>query len=287
MAASVLFDQPGPRTRARHRIYSLVFALLVVGLLAWVVYKFNEAGQFEPRIFERLFASNVWTEIMNGLAATLKAAGVAIVTSVIAGFLLATGRLSDRAWIRVPATAVIEFFRAVPLLLLMIFLFYFVGNQFPETERETRAFVAVVGGLTLYNGSVLAEVFRAGINAVPRGQSEAAYAMGMRKSQVMTMILTPQAVRFMLPAIISQCVVVLKDTSLGFIVTYDELLRAAKNIATYVGSSLMTYLTIAVLYIALNSLLSLTATWLERRLAARGSHEAKAAAEVESALPAG
>lgn len=287
MAASVLFDQPGPRARARHRIYSVVFAALVVGFLAWVVYKFNQAGQFEPLIWERLFASNVWREIADGLLATLKAAALAIVTSIAFGFLLATARLSDRAWLRLPAVAVIEFFRAVPLLLLMIFLFFFIANQVPGSERETRAFLAVVIGLTLYNGSVLAEVFRAGIGAVPRGQSEAAYALGMRKYQVMTGILTPQAVRFMLPAIISQCVVVLKDTSLGFIVTYTELLRSAKTIATYVGTSLMTYLLVALIYITINSLLSLFAQWLERRLATRGGGDAEAARQVEESLPVG
>jgi glutamate transport system permease protein len=123
----------------------------------------------------------------------------------------------------------------------------------------------------LYNGAVLAEVFRAGINAVPKGQSEAAYALGMRKTQVMTMILTPQAVRFMLPAIISQCVVVLKDTSLGFLAAYSELLREAKGIALFLHNNLMPYLLVAVIYIALNSIVSAVATLLERRLARRGS----------------
>ena len=129
-----------------------------------------------------------------------------------------------------PAVAIVEFFRAVPLLLLMIFLFVFIQQQ-ADLERETNALFALVAGLTLYNGAVLAEVFRAGINAMPRGQSEAAYAIGMRKTQVMMMILTPQAVKYMLPAIISQCVVVLKDTSLGGVAASygPELVRAAKH----------------------------------------------------------
>ncbi len=287
MAASVLFDQPGPHTRARHRIYSVVFAVILLGFLAWVIYKFNQAGQFEPRIYEKLFASNVLSAIFDGLLATLKAAAVAIVTSVFVGFFLAVARLSEHAWIRIPAVTIIEFFRAVPLLLLIIFFFFFIQRQLPDLGRETTAFVSLVGGLTLYNGAVLAEVFRAGIGAVPKGQSEAAYAIGMRKYQVMTGILTPQAVRFMLPAIISQCVVVLKDTSLGFVVVYTELLRAAKSIATYVGSSLMTYLLIAVIYIAINSLLSMLATWLERRLASRGGDAAAAVKDVDKALPVG
>ena len=287
MTASVLFDQPGPKTAARHRIYSVLFAVLLVAIVVWVFVKFDQANQFEPRIFERLFSSNVIRELANGLLATLKAAAVAVVTSVLAGFLLAVARLSDHAWIRVPAVAVIEFFRAVPLLLLIIFLFFFVQIQISGLDRETTAFLSLVVGLTLYNGSVLAEVFRAGIGAVPRGQSEAAYAIGMRKHQVMTGILTPQAVRYMLPAIISQCVVVLKDTSLGFVVVYPELARSAKNIATYVGSSLMTYLLVALIYIVINSLLSLFAVWLEGRLGRRGSGGGAAAKKVDEALPAG
>jgi len=283
--ATVLFDAAGPRTRVRYRIYSLVFAVLVVLALWFVVRKLDQGGQFESRIFERLFAANVWNAISDGLVATLEAAAISVVTSVAFGFLLAVARLSDHAWVRWPATIVIEFFRAVPVLLLMYFLFDTLQRN--AVEREASALIAVVGGLTLYNGSVLAEVFRAGVLAVPKGQSEAAYAIGMRKTQVMTLILTPQAVKFMLPAIISQCVVVLKDTSLGFLVTYTELTRAAKSIATFVGSSLMTYLLIALIYIAINSVLSLFATWLQRRLASRGVSAVKAEAAVEEVLPAG
>jgi glutamate transport system permease protein len=286
MRATVLFDEPGPKGRARQRLATVAFAVLLVALVAWVLWRFYEAGQFEARIWERLTAPNVWNAIGDGLVATLKAAGIAIVTSMVFGFLLAVARLSDHTWVSWPATVVVQFFRAVPLVLLMIFLLGWISTQSPDASTQTRGLFAVVVGLTLYNGSVLAEVFRAGILAVPRGQSEAAYAIGMLKSQVMTIVLAPQAVRFMLPAIISQCVVVLKDTSLGYIVLYPELLRQAKSIATYVGSSLMTYLVVAAIYIAINSVLSLSAVWLERRLS-RSRSTARAVEAVEEVLPAG
>jgi glutamate transport system permease protein len=285
MSASVLFDEPGPRTLARHRIYSAVFAVLMVALLIWVFLKLKAAGQLEPEIFEDLFQENVWRAIGQGVVATLKAAALGIVFAVVFGFLLAVARLSDHAAIRWPARLVIEFFRAVPLVLLIIFIFALLGGRGLDTE--TRGLLALVSALTLYNGAVLAEVFRAGIQAVPKGQSEAAYAIGMRKTQVMTIILTPQAVRFMLPAIISQCVVVLKDTSLGFIVVYPELLRQAKSIAEFVNNNLMTYLLIAVIYILLNSAVSKIATVLERRLARRGRGTARAVEATEAALPKG
>lgn len=285
MAASVLFDEPGPRTRVRHRLYGVLLLLATVGVLAWVYAKLKSGGELDQQVFDDLSQANVWTAIGDGIVATLKAAGIAIALSVVLGFVLATGRLADRAWIRVPCGLVVEFFRAVPVLLMMIFLFAVLGGRGLETE--TRGLLAVVGGLMLYNGAVLAEVFRAGINAVPQGQVEAAYAIGMHKGQVLRMIQTPQAVRFMLPAIISQCVVALKDTSLGFIVAYTELLREGKLIAEFVHNNLMTFLLIAVLYIAMNSVVSAIATWLEWRLSRRGRGTAAAVTEVEDVLPVG
>jgi glutamate transport system permease protein len=280
MAASVLFDSPGPATRRRYRLYNLGFAVVLLAVLAWVGYKLNAAGQFDPEIYRKLSQPNIWTALLDGLVATLEAAGLAILLAVVVGFLLAVGRLSDHAWISWPSRLVIEFFRAVPVLLLMIFLYAVTGGHGIDTD--TRAFFAVVGGLVLYNGSVLAEVFRAGINAVPKGQSEAAYAIGMRKTQVMTLILTPQAVRYMLPAIISQCVVALKDTSLGFIVAYLELLRQGKLIAEYVNNYLATYVLIALLYIVLNSLVSALAGLLEQRLS-RGAKATQSSARPAAA----
>lgn len=285
MAASVLFDEPGPRTRRRHRLYGVALVVLAAAVLAWVVLKLEQGGELDQQVFDDLSQPNIWTAIGDGVVATLKAAGIAIVLSVVVGFLLATGRISDRAWISQPCRWVVEFFRAVPVLLMMIFLFAWLAGHVSDTE--TRALIAVVGGLVLYNGSVLAEVFRAGLGAVPRGQVEAAYAIGMRKGQVLRMIQTPQAVRFMLPAIISQCVVALKDTSLGLVVTYTELLRQGKLIAQFVDNQLMTYLLIAVIYISMNSVVSALATWLERRMAVRGRSAAAEVAEVEDVLPVG
>ena len=281
--ASVLFDEPGPRARGRHRLYTAILAALLVAVMALVIAKLNQAEQFEPEIFEKLFATNVWNAIGTGIVHTLQAAVIAMVLSVIFGALLAVGRLSDRPWLSWPCVAVVEFFRAVPLLLLIFFIF--IG--FASSLGQSVQLIALVAGLTLYNGSVLAEVFRAGILAVPKGQAEAAYAIGMRKTGVMSVILVPQAVKFMLPAIISQCVVALKDTSLGYIIAYSELLREGKSIALFVSNNLMTYLLIAVIYIAMNALVSLLATWLERRSATRGRGAAEKVQQVEAVLGQG
>ena len=283
--ATVLYDAPGPVTRRRHQVYSLVFALVAVAVLVWIFLKLKDAGEFEQRIFDGLSQANVWEAIWEGVQATLKAAGLAIVLAVVLGLMLAIGRLSDRAWIRLPCRLVVEFFRAVPVLLLIIFAFGLLAGHGLETD--VRGLIAVVAGLTLYNGAVLAEVFRAGVQAVPRGQGEAAYAIGMRKSQVMSIVLLPQAIRYMLPAIISQCVVALKDTSLGFVAAYVELYAQGRQIALFLHNQLMVWGLIAIIYIVMNNIVSEIASLLERRLA-RGRRGASAAmAEVEDVLPVG
>lgn len=286
MAASVLFDEPGPRTRARHRLYGAALLLVIVALVVWIYFRLHDEGEFTQRIFDALSQDNILSAFGDGIVATLKAAAISIVLAIVFGFLLASGRLSDHAWIRIPSRLVIEFFRAVPVVLMMIFFFGWLAFN-TELETQRQALIAVVAALMFYNGSVLAEVFRAGINAVPKGQVEAAYAIGMRKGQVLRMIQTPQAVRFMLPTIISQCVVTLKDTSLGYIITYEELLREGRGIAQFIDNNLTVFVVIAVIYIAINSVLSGLASWLERRMAVRGTRATQAVQEVEEVVPAG
>ena len=264
---AVLYDHPGPRARLRNRILTVVFGLVLLGLLYWVYARFDAKGQWAAALWKPFTQASTWTDyILPGLRHTLVAAAVAMVLSLAFGILFAVGRLSEHWWLRIPAGVVVEFFRAVPLLLLMFFIFF--GVPF-LTQQPMSIFWAVVIGLTLYNGSVLAEAFRAGVRAVPSGQSEAGYAIGLRKSQVMTLILLPQAVRAMLPAIVSQLVVLLKDTALGFIINYPELLFVGKQIGgrlTFGLPYVPTYLIVAAIYIATCGLLSLLAYWLQRRL---------------------
>ncbi|NJP31680.1 amino acid ABC transporter permease [Micromonospora thermarum] len=267
--SSVLYDHPGPRARIRNNVLSVVFGVGVVALLWWVYSKFDAAGQWEAVLWKPFTEPATWTQfILPGLWATLKAAAVGMVLSLVFGIVFAVGRLSDHWWIKVPAGAVVEFFRAVPLLLMIFFVFY--GVPF-LIQGPVSAFWAVVVGLTLYNGSVLAEAFRAGIRSVPGGQSEAAYAIGMRKSQVMQLILIPQAARAMLPIIVSQLVVLLKDTALGYIVAYPELLqRGVNDLAANKGNIVAAAMVAAAIYIVINSLLTALAGWLDRRSRTRG-----------------
>jgi glutamate transport system permease protein len=281
---AVLYDAPGPRTRRRTLVASLIAGAAVLAGLAWLVNRLAAHGQFDAAMWQPVTDPDIQHTILIGLQATLKAAGLAIVCSIAFGALLAVGRLSEHGVVRVPSTVVVEMFRSLPLLLLILGLFF----AFPHSLG---ALGALVLGLTLYNGSVLAEVFRAGIGAVPRGQREAAYALGMRKSQVMRLILLPQAVRTMLPALISQCVVALKDTALGYIITYPELLSSGKVIYQTYFNILPTAVVVGSMYVGLNMAVSAIATYLQRRTA-RGRRGPGAVAgpiivqgQLESAVP--
>jgi glutamate transport system permease protein len=262
--SNVMFDIPGPKARVRHRLLAVVGSVVLIAFVAFVLYRFYDSGQFTARKWQWLEYKQVQEDLISAVLATLQAFALGALLALVFGAVFATGRLSEHAWIRGIAAVVVEFFRAIPLLILM-FVFYY---GLPLVGAKTTPFVAVVLGLTLYNGSVLAEIFRAGIQSLPKGQAEAAYALGMRKTQVMVTVLLPQAVRAMLPTIISQLVVLLKDTALGFLITYPELLYYARFIGSQgqFGRPIVPSTIIAgALYIAMCLLLTGLATYLEKR----------------------
>jgi glutamate transport system permease protein len=263
MSGSVLFDAPGPRTRARHRAYGMLTGLVLLGLVALVAMRFADRNQFDYDLWEPLVTPEyIRALLVDGLLKTLQMAVLSIIFAVVFGALFGVGKLSDHASVRWLCWGVVEFFRAVPVLLLMIFVFFAYGVG----PGGLSSFWCVVIALTLYNGSVLAEVFRAGILALPRGQSEAAYAIGMRKTQVMTLVLLPQAVKIMLPAIISQMVVALKDTSLGFAILSPGLTYVGKQIYGEFHNQMQMALVVSAIYVVVNMLVSYLATLAQRRL---------------------
>jgi glutamate transport system permease protein len=261
---AVLFDVPGPRARARNTAAGVITLLVVAALVVFIVVRLAVTGQFDADVWEWILYENVQLALLDGLVNTLRAFASGAVLALLFGAVFALGRLSDHAWLRRISTFVVEAFRAVPLVVLM-FIFYF---GMPSIGITVSTYVAVVLGLTLYNGSVLAEVFRAGVLAVPRGQSEAAYALGLRKSGVMRFVLLPQGVRSMLPSIVSQLVVLLKDTALGFLILYPELLFQAQFLGSNAALDsplIPVAMVVAVIYITLCLMLSAVASWLERR----------------------
>lgn len=260
MASSILFDAPGPRTRARHRLYTVLSAIALAVLAAFVGWRFWVEGQLTQAYWEPFVTPRIMLFLLEGLAWTLLMAVVAVLGAVLIGAILGIAKLSDHPVVRWPAWLWVEFWRAVPLLMAIIAVWYAVGAKPGWT-----AYWAVVIGLWLYNGSVLAEIVRAGINALPKGQAEAAYALGMRKTQVMNAVLLPQAVKIMLPAIISQSIVALKDTSLGYAVLAYGLTTNAKLVFGEFGNIVPTALVVATLYIVCNLGLSWLATWTQQR----------------------
>ena len=263
MSEAVLYDTVGPRGRRRILLGSVAVVLLVVAVLGVAVARLAAKGSLDPELWRVLTEGAVQRLIGRGLAATLRAAVVAMVLSMAVGAVLAVGRLSRRAWVARPAGAWVELFRGLPLLLMILFLFL----GLPAVGITISVFWALVAGLTLYNSAVLGEIFRAGILSLPKGQTEAAYAIGLRRGQTLRLILVPQAVRRMLPALISQLVTLLKDTSLGFVIGYAELLRNGRTAVEFLGGrySIPIYTAIAVVYIAVNASLSFLARWLDRR----------------------
>lgn len=262
MTNSVLFDSPGPRTIARHRVYTVLALAVIAAILALVVLRLQSRGQFEADKWE-VFATPDYLRfiLVDGLLTTLKMAAGGIVGAVVLGLVLGMGKLSDHAAVRLPCWSIVELFRAIPVLFLMIFFFSIYGIY----RGDSGPIWCVIWALSLYNGAVLAEVFRAGILAVPSGQAEAAYAIGLRKGQVMRIVLLPQAVRIMIPAIISQCVVTLKDTSLGYAIAAPGLTAVARPIYLEFQNHVPVYVVIAAIFIVINLLLGALASWIQRR----------------------
>lgn len=264
--ASVLYDAPGPVARVRNILYSLV-VLAAVLAAGWFVYRgFADQGQFTADKWEPFLDGAVWTTyILPGLEGTVVAAVLSIVFALILGMIFGIARLSDHRWLRWTAGTIVEIARAIPVLILMIFLFA-LYSEYDVFDSEYLALGAVVTALTIYNGSVIAEIVRAGILSLPKGQTEAGVALGLRKGQLMRLILLPQAITAMLPALVSQMVVALKDSALGYVITYEEVVRSAQQLGAAEQNTIPALIVVAIIMIVLNVLLSTIATQLEKRL---------------------
>ncbi|GGH50589.1 amino acid ABC transporter permease [Microbacterium album] len=265
MSGSVLYDVPGPRAVLRNRVLGIVTVLVLLAILGWLLWRLWATGQFTASKWEAFTYTQVWAQVWAATLRTLAAFGLAAVGALALGFVLAIGRLSDHAWLRWPVTFVTEFLRAVPVLVMMFLLYY----GLPVIGIRMDNYWVVVIALVAYNGSVLAEVIRAGVEALPRGQREAGYAIGLRKSGVMRLILLPQAIRAMMPVILAQLVVTLKDTALGFIITYEELLFYARFIGSRApldSPIVPATIVVGAIYIGLCLILSGIARLVEKRM---------------------
>jgi glutamate transport system permease protein len=254
--------------------------VVVIVAVVWVAMaKLIAKGQLTAQNWEPFSTADLWrTYILPGAQGTLTAAALSIVLALALGIILGVGRMSIRRVVSSVSGTVVELLRALPVLIMMIFS-YFLYALYDVFPPKQLALAGVVTGLTLYNGAVIAEIVRAGVNALARGQSEAASALGLRPGQTMRLILLPQAITAMLPALISQLVVVLKDTAIGYQITFLEMVRQGTLIGAQYSNYVPALFVIAVLMIAVNMTLSWLAVRVEARLRRR-SRSAAAAAPV-------
>jgi glutamate transport system permease protein len=278
---SVLYDVPGPRARRRHLIGSTVAGGALVATVAVVIARLAAQDQFSAEKWSALlnptdsdFAA-VWALLGEGLQNTLVAAGLATIFSLVIGTVLAVIRLTSAPWYRWAVVGLVELLRGLPVVILI----FFAARALPEVGIDLPLIWFLVIGLTAYNSVIIAEIVRAGVNSLPSGQREAALAIGMRRGQTLRLILLPQAFRVMLPTLISQLVVILKDTSLGFIISYPELLQTGQIIIQNLDNPIPMYFLIAVIFILTNYALSRLAVYVERRLSRSSTTPAAAPAD--------
>jgi glutamate transport system permease protein len=268
MSSSVLFDAPGPRSRAWILGGNILGALVALALLGWLLVQLNAKGQLSWDLWGPALSARTWQfYLLPGLQNTLRAAAFAIVGSIVFGLIFGMGRLSQVTFVRRLSGTVVEFLRAVPVLLMMVFFYGLFGQVF--RGLDDKAFLAVVVALILYNGSVIAELVRSGVGNLPRGQGEAGLAIGLTEGQTLRSIQLPQALVAMLPAMVSQIVVVLKDSALGQLIGYSELLRSGVIVYSGDGNPLQVLTVVAVVFILLNVLLTVVAHRLSKLLSSR------------------
>lgn len=261
MVAPALGDALGPRGRRRAGVAS-VLAMAFLAFLTYVAFRrLADAGQLEAELWTTLLDPDVIRFFWSGLLNTLKAASISLVLACTLGMTLALGRLARSLLVRTVSRSYVEFFRGFPLILLIVFSFF----TLPRLGIGLTRFWSVCVALIAYNGAVLGEIFRAGILSLDRGQTEAAEAIGLRRGQAMRLVILPQSFRRMLPTIVSQFVTLLKDTSLAFVVGFEELLRTGQIAGEFFKNTLQSLVAVAVIYLIVNFTLSRIARRLEMR----------------------
>lgn len=256
-----LYEEPGPKTRRKMLVGTALSLAALAALVAWVVYRFWVTGQLAPKYWELFSWRTTWRYLFAGLEGTFAVALTAAVLSIILGMLLMLGRTSHLRALSVVCAVFTNVLRGIPSLLFIYFFFF----AMPNLGIKMPAFWMLCIPVTLAASGVLAEVFRAGVNAVPRGQTEAGLSIGLSRWKVKTKIVLPQAVRLVIPSLISQLVVVVKDTALAYVVSYPDLMQNAQVLRTNYDALVSTFLVVALIYIVINYLINKAAVLVSRR----------------------
>ena len=246
--AAVLYEAPGPKTKRRTKIWTGISVVLIIALLALIVRQFYVTGQLDAKYWSIFARYTTWRFLGQGLIGTMEVAVVSSVLAFFAGLLLMMGRTARAKVLRWIATALIELSRGIPTL-LFIYFFFLVA---PQLGLKLSAFWKITLPVSISAAGVVAEVLRSGVNAVPKGQSEAAISLGMRPMSVFFKVIFPQGFRMVIPALVAEIVIVLKDTTFAYVVNYADLMQNAKVLISNYDALLSVYLVIAVIYILIN-----------------------------------
>ncbi len=260
--STILFDAPGPIAARRIRWITIVSVIAIAASIFYAIYLFGVNGQLAPAKWEIFTKWPIIRYLLKGLRNTLLAAAGSAMIALPLGVVLALMRLSPQNLIRWVGTGLIEFFRSIPLLLL-IYIFFIALPKYGVNPDLYWKLVIPIG---LCSGATIAEVFRAGILALPKGQAEAAEALGMTRNQVMGYVVLPQAVRLVMPSLLAQVAILIKDTTLGYVVSYPELQFSAKVLVSNTGDLIQTYLLVTVVFILVNLAITRVADgWSKRQ----------------------
>ena len=260
-----LYEAPGPKTRRRIVIGTVIASIALVALVAAVAWRFYITGQFAPQYWEFFTKWSTWNYLLAGLLGTFEVALTAGAIALVLGVVFMLGRISKNKVVSTIFRIVIDFFRGVPSLLLIYFFFLVI----PAYGIKMSSFWMLALPISLTASGVLAEVFRAGVNAVPAGQREAALSIGMSEGKVMRKIILPQAVRFVIPSLISQLVVVVKDTTVAYVVSYPDMLQNVRVLITNYDALVSTYFVVAIIYILINFAINQASIYVARRSGTR------------------
>jgi glutamate transport system permease protein len=260
--ATILYDALGPRGRRRATMFAVLFTILLLGFVGFVIYRMGQFGHLEGARWSYVFSPEILRYLGEGLLNNVKASVIAGLLALLLGLFLALGRLSTVGPVRVVSVGWIEFFRGFPLILLILFPYLL----FPVYLKALPALWYVVIGLTLYNSAVMAEIYRAGILSLDRGQFEAASTIGLRRGQAMRLVVLPQAIRRMVPLLLTQLVILFKDSTLGVAVTYPEMLRRGETMGSFEPRVVFEAMILtALLFLGMGLLLSRTVAFVEYR----------------------
>ena len=257
----ILYEAPGPKTRKRIAIATTVSLVALAALLFVIIRQFYITGQLSARYWSLFTRYTTWRFLGRGLAGTIEVALMSSVVTFAGGLVLMLGRISRSRVLRGISTVLIEITRGIPTLLFIYFFFLLA----PQFGLKLPAFWKITLPVSISAAGVVAEVLRSGVNAVPKGQTEAAVSLGMRSGSVFFKIVFPQGFRYVIPALIAEIVIVLKDTTFAYVVNYADLMQNAKVLISNYDALLSVYLVAAVIYILINFLLNKLSVAIAKR----------------------